>query len=133
MFLKVERGCITGLIGSNGAGKSTTFKAVLGLITKDSGSISLLGKPVDELDMRDKEKLGVVLSDSGFSNYLTVSDITAILSSMYTQFDKTMFLESCRKYQLPLNKKIKDFSTGMKAKNKDTNSTFPQSRIFAPG
>ena len=68
--------------------------------------------------MRDKEKLGVVLSDSGFSNYLTVSDITAILSSMYTQFDKTLFLESCRKYQLPLNKKIKDFSTGMKAKIK---------------
>lgn len=116
--LKVERGCITGLIGSNGAGKSTTFKAILGLITRDGGSITLFGKPIEELNIHDKEKLGVVLSDSGFSNYLTVSDLTAILSSMYTQFDKTMFLESCRRYQLPLNKKIKDFSTGMKAKIK---------------
>ena len=116
--MKVERGCITGLIGSNGAGKSTTFKSVLGLITRDSGSITLLGKNVDELNIRDKEKLGIVLSDSGFSNYLTVSDVIAVLDSMYTQFDKTMFLESCRRYQLPLNKKIKEFSTGMKAKVK---------------
>lgn len=53
--LKVERGCITGLIGSNGAGKSTTFKAILGLITRDDGSITLFGKPIEELNIHDKE------------------------------------------------------------------------------
>ena len=65
--LSVMPGCITGLIGQNGAGKSTTFKAVLGLITTDGGDITLLGKDIRTITAADKENLGVVLSDSGFS------------------------------------------------------------------
>lgn len=116
--LEVKPGCITGLIGQNGAGKSTTFKAVLGLISIDGGTVNILGKNIQEFNIRDKQKLGVVLSDSGFSGYLTVRDIIPILVQLYEDFDKTFFLEQLKKFQLPCDKKIKEFSTGMKAKLK---------------
>ena len=65
--LEVLPGCVTGLIGQNGAGKSTTFKAILGLITIDDGTIELFGKNTNHLTDRQKQDIGVVLSDSGFS------------------------------------------------------------------
>lgn len=115
---EVLPGRVTGLIGANGAGKSTSFKAVLGLIDIDGGEIELLGKPLDAVTPADKRKLGVVLSDSGFSEYMTVRDVTAVMRNMYPDFDGKDFLESCRKFGLPEKKKIKDFSTGMRAKLK---------------
>ena len=116
--LQVKPGQITGLIGENGAGKSTTFKLILDLIRKDEGKIEVLGKSVSELTKEDKENIGVVLSDSGFSGYITVKDIIRILSALCSQFDKDAFLNGCDKYRIPLNKKIKEFSTGMKTKLK---------------
>ena len=74
-------GCVTGLIGQNGAGKSTTFKAVLGLIKRDEGRITLLGKDLDDFTARDREQLGIVLSDSGFSGYLTIRDLAPMLQA----------------------------------------------------
>ena len=116
--LELPQGRITGLIGQNGAGKSTTFKAILGLITPDGGEIRIFGKPLEDFTVKDKQQLGVVLSDSGFSGYLTVNDILPVLGSMYKSFDRTFFLQQLEKFQLPRTKKIKEFSTGMKAKLK---------------
>ena len=114
--LEVKRGCITGLIGQNGAGKSTIFKSILGLIKVDNGEVEIFGKT--EQDANDKQKLGVVLADSGFSGYLTIADIIPILDNLYIKFEKEDFIEKCKKMNLPTNKQIKDFSTGMKAKLK---------------
>ncbi|OUQ28764.1 ABC transporter ATP-binding protein [Massilimicrobiota sp. An134] len=114
--LEVKPGYVTGLIGQNGAGKSTTFKAILGLIQCDGGSIEIFGQSA--LNEEDKQLLGVVLSDSGFSGYLTISDIIPILENLYKQFDKSFFLRMVNQFELPKNKKIKEFSTGMKAKLK---------------
>ncbi len=116
--MKVGKGRITGLIGQNGAGKSTTFKAILGLIAVDRGTINIFGKDARELSVKDRQKIGVVLSDSGFSGYLTINDIIPILSQLYANFDKPFFMRQMQRFQLPANKKIKDFSTGMKAKLK---------------
>ena len=116
--LEVRPGCVTGLVGQNGAGKSTTFKAILGLITPDSGSIHIMGQDIRKFSAADKQKLGVALSDSGFSGYLTVKDIPPILSNLYKDFDSAFFAEQVKKFGLPDNKKIKEFSTGMKAKLK---------------
>ena len=116
--LEVQPGMITGMIGANGAGKSTTFKSALGLITVDGGTVTIFGKNIRELTAKDKEKIGVVLSDSGFSEYLTVQDVAAVLNRMYTKFSKEEFLEKCRRFGLPDKKKIKEFSTGMRAKLK---------------
>ena len=114
--LEVKPGYVSGLIGQNGAGKSTTFKAILGLIQCDGGSIEIFGQSA--LNEEDKQLLGVVLSDSGFSGYLTISDIIPILENLYKRFDKSFFLRMVNQFELPKNKKIKEISTGMKAKLK---------------
>lgn len=116
--LEIAPGCVTGLVGQNGSGKSTTFKAILGLISIDGGTANIFGKDIQEFTAKDKQDLGVVLSDSGFSGYLTVNDIIPVLDNLYENFDKTFFIEQLQKFQLPYNKKIKEFSTGMKAKLK---------------
>lgn len=116
--LEVPEGRVTGLIGPNGAGKSTTFKAILGLIYPDGGTLELFEKPSGQLSVRAREKMGVVLADSGFSGYLCIKDLIPVMAHLYTDFQKEHFLEKCKKFELPLDKKIKDFSTGMKAKLK---------------
>lgn len=116
--LEVQSGCVTGLIGQNGSGKTTTFKAILGLLQTDGGTIEVFGKNPRELGKEEKKELGVVLADSGFSDYLTVKDITTVMAAMYEKFDRKEFEEKCKKLQIPNNKKLKEFSTGMKAKLK---------------
>lgn len=116
--MKVEQGCITGLVGENGAGKSTTFKAALGLISYDDGNISLMGKAPSELTESEKQKIGVTLAESGFSGYLKVKDIIPVMAAMYPDFDRERFMSLCYKFSIPQDKYIKEFSTGMKAKLK---------------
>ena len=116
--MEVQPGMITGLIGRNGSGKSTTFKALLGLIHPDGGEIEVFGKKAEELKPEDKQKLGVVFADSGFSMYLTAAGVANIMKSIYPDFDREKFLQQCRRFNLPTDKKIKEFSTGMKAKFK---------------
>ena len=116
--LNVEKGRITGLVGENGAGKSTLFKAVLGLISYDAGEIKILGKTQEELSEKEKEKeeLGVVLAEAGFTGYLKGKDVEAVLARLYPKFEAEKFHQMCEEYQIPLNKFIKEYSTGMKAK-----------------
>ena len=116
--LEVKSGYVTGLIGKNGAGKSTVFKMILGLIAKDSGTIRLFDKEIQTLNDKEKQQLGVVLSDSGFCGYLTIHDIIPILDHLYEHFDKSFFVKQIQRFRLPQNQKIKEFSTGMKAKLK---------------
>ena len=108
--LEIMPGRITGLIGQNGAGKSTTFKLALGVTSPESGSISVMGRNIKELGTKEKQEWGVVLSDSGFSGYLTIKDIIPILENLYEKFDKAFFQERIKKFGLPEHKKIKDFS-----------------------
>lgn len=112
----VAEGQVTGLIGPNGAGKSTAFKTILNLIRTDGGTVEVFDKPAHLLTSAERENMGVVLSDSGFGGYLTVKDTIPILASMYNKFDKQKFQERCRKFRIPMDKKIKNFSRGMKVK-----------------
>ena len=81
--LEVKPGCVTGLIGANGAGKSTAFKAILDLIRLDGGSIEVLGKPWNTLTARDKQKIGVVFPGYAFSGCLTVKQLIPVLAGLY--------------------------------------------------
>lgn len=128
--LEVKSGCITGLVGQNGAGKSTVFKSVLGLISIDGGKVSLLGKDAEKLEPSDREKTGVVLSDSGFCGYLRIKDIIPIMRAMYAQFEEDYFIGQANRLGLPMDKKIKDFSTGMKAKLKVIAATAHKAKIL---
>lgn len=114
--LDVKAGCITGLVGRNGAGKSTTIKSILGIVTPDSGVCEVFGRPAQEIQPSEKERIGAALSDSGFSSYLSVKDIRIILRHMYTGFDEEYFKKMCGKFGLPEDLRIGKFSTGMNAK-----------------
>ena len=114
--LNIPDNRVVGIIGKNGCGKSTTIKAILGLVKPTSGSVRVFGKEASELTPRDKQKIGVTLSDSMFSSQLAIEDIIAVLRAIYRDFDEPFFREMCGKFHLPLDKQLKEFSTGMKAK-----------------
>lgn len=114
--MEVPDGRVTGLIGKNGAGKSTVIKAILGLIRPDDGRVKVMGVESSDMSSVVRARLGVALSDSGFYSGLSVSDIGKILKKSYIDFDEQWFLAACRDQGLPVNKVIKTFSTGMKAK-----------------
>lgn len=116
--LQLKEGCITGLIGANGAGKSTAFKAILGLIRPEEGEIIILGEKGGNLTGKTKEEIGVVLPESTFSRYLKVKQIIPIMKELYSRFDREYFLEQCRRFSIPEDKILKEFSTGMLAKLK---------------
>jgi len=115
--LEVGEGQITGLIGTNGAGKSSTFKAILGLINTE-GEILYNGKDMRSLTSKEREEIGAQLSESGFSGYFKIKDLLPIMKAMYTSFSPEAFQANCEQFNLPLNKEIREFSTGMKAKLK---------------
>lgn len=114
--MEIPDGMVTGLIGKNGAGKSTVIKSILGLVKPDSGKVMVFGKEAGKLTPKEKENIGVALSDSGFSNYLTLEDVTKILCKMYGDFHESEFRALCKSQGLPFDKDLKNFSTGMKAK-----------------
>ena len=116
LFAKCRKRKDSGLVGENGAGKSTVFKAVLGLISYDGGEIKILGKKPQELNEKEKEQMGVVLAEAGFSGYLKGKDVEAVLAKLYPKFEEDKFLQMCERYQIPLDKFLKEYSTGMKAK-----------------
>lgn len=109
---------ITGIVGINGAGKSTLFKAICGLIKSDAGDISLFGSAVDDLSVEQKEKLGVIFSDSTFPTCLTIRDCRHILKSAYPSFNEKQFDQMCADLELPDGKPLSGFSTGMMARFK---------------
>ena len=113
LSMDIKEGMISAFVGTNGAGKTTTFKAILDLIKIDNGSIKIFDKDHNKLDRSDKEKIGVVLADATFSKELKVKDVIIILETMYHDFDGTFFRQKASDLNLPLDKKLKEFSTGM--------------------
>lgn len=116
LSFEIPEGHITGFVGKNGAGKSTTIKLILGLVHPDEGEITVMGTNIADFSVKDKENLGVALAESGFSPYLRGYDIAKILERSYPKFNKDKFFNECQRMNLPLNKPLKEFSTGMKAK-----------------
>lgn len=114
--LEIADGRVTGIVGKNGAGKSTIIKAILGLIRPDSGRVTVNGRDAAALSGAEKAGIGVALSDSGFCPYLKTEDVTRILRKTYSRFDEAFFRRSCAEQGLTPDKQIKDFSTGMRAK-----------------
>lgn len=113
--LTLPGGTILGLIGENGAGKTTTIKAILGLIHRDGGSVQVLGREVTEgSDFR--EDIGVVLDEIAFHDPLKAPQVGKILAGTYRNWDAPLFDAYLDRFQLPRNKKIKEFSKGMKMK-----------------
>lgn len=116
--LELQKGTIMGIIGENGAGKSTTIKAILNIITKDRGEIKIFGKDYQANEKEIKEQIGVVLDDSFLSEYLNPTDINKIMKNFYQNWDEDLYFSYIEKFKLPKNKIAKEFSSGMKMKLK---------------
>ena len=111
--LAVPEGTILGLIGENGAGKSTTIKLMLGLLRTDGGSITILGQDAKKLDKND---IGVVLDEPGFPSLLNAKEIRSFLKDIYRNWDDVVWQDYMRRFELPQEKKFTEFSKGMKMK-----------------
>lgn len=109
-------GHIMGLIGENGAGKSTIINCILDIIEKDSGNISVLGQKNDKNNVSLKENIGVVLDASDVYDNYTIKQVENIMKDVYKQWNHEVYDYYIQKFALPLNKMIKDFSRGMKMK-----------------
>lgn len=112
----IPSGSIVGLIGENGAGKSTTINSILGLIKKDSGKITILGHDIDTFDSAVKEEIGVVFDGSNFSEELTPAKLSKVLQDIYSSWEQSYFNRLLEQLNIPTTKKIKTFSKGMKMK-----------------
>ena len=110
----VPQGSIVGLIGENGAGKSTTINAILGLIVTEQGKISVFnGKDVNA---KTKEHIGVVFDGSNYPDNLTPEKLGKVFQNIYAEWNNKKYFELLNKFELPINKKLKEFSKGMNMK-----------------
>ena len=114
--LTLPRGCIMGLIGENGAGKSTTIKLILNMLHKESGTIAVLGKDNGENITLLKEDIGVVMDEAGIPSCLNAKQVGKIMKNTFRQWDESGYDRLIKKLSLPENKPFKDFSRGMKMK-----------------
>lgn len=110
----VPSGSIVGLIGENGAGKSTTINAALGLIQKEAGQVSVLGR--EGLDGDTKEEIGVVFDGSNYPEILSPRKLNGVMRNIYRSWDETAYFHFLKQFSLPTDKWIKQFSKGMKMK-----------------
>lgn len=116
LSLTLPSGCIMGLIGENGAGKSTTIKLILDLIRKDSGSITILGRDNGEDIRLTKEEVGVVMDEVGLPDCLTARQVGKVMKHTFRNWDSDEYERLLRKFDLPEKKAFKTFSRGMKMK-----------------
>lgn len=110
-------GTIMGLVGENGAGKSTTIKLIMNSIKADNGTVTVLGKSNKDKDFAAiKQDIGVVLDEAYFPEVLNAKNINKIMKATYINWDEKLYFNYLGHFKLPINKKFKDFSRGMKMK-----------------
>ena len=114
--LTLPSGCIMGLIGENGAGKSTTIKLILDIIHKESGTITILGKDNEGDLSLLKEDIGVVMDGAGIPECLTAKQVGKVMKNTFRQWNEGEYARLLEKLSLPDNKPFKNFSRGMKMK-----------------
>ena len=114
--LTLPGGTICGLIGENGAGKSTTIKLILDMVQRDGGTVTILGRDSRTDLVHTKEEIGVVLGSDGIPQCLNAVEVGKVMAGIYRNWDAGDYTAFCRKFDLPPDKKYKDYSAGMQRK-----------------
>ncbi len=114
--LGIEGGMIIGLIGENGAGKTTFLKSLLNIIPVNHGDIKIFGKDIKLEGNFIKEEIGLVLDNMFFPEVLTPKDIDLVMRDVYKNWDSNIYDQYLSNFQLPKSKMIKNFSKGMRKK-----------------
>ena len=126
----IPAGTVVGLIGENGAGKSTVIKSILGAVRPDSGAILLNGKGIGTLSKKERQQIAFVLDDTGLPSELNLTELGQVLSRIFTTWNQERFCALQRQLQLPADKAVKDFSKGMRMKAAIAVSLSYDSRIL---
>lgn len=114
--LTLPGGCILGLIGENGAGKSTTIRLILGMLHADSGTVTVLGRDSRENPVLTKQDIGVVLDEVGIPECMTPKQVGKVMAYVFLHWNAETYQRLLTRFSLPENKKFKEFSKGMKMK-----------------
>lgn len=112
--LTLPAGCIMGLIGENGAGKSTTIRLILNGLRRDGGTIAVYGKDNRAMTALDREDIGVVLDEVGLPEYMNAQQIGRMMAGIFTHWQPEAYAGYLRRLALPEDKPFKDFSRGMR-------------------
>ena len=112
--LELPGGTVCGLIGENGAGKSTTIKLILDMIDGDAGTVKLFGQ--EGITPLAKADIGVVLGGEGIPTCLTAPQVGKVMAGIYPNWDAAAYADYCKRFELPEKKRYADYSTGMKMK-----------------
>ena len=112
----VPRGSVVGLIGENGAGKSTIIKSLLGVINTDGGEILFDGVPLGRLGKNQRQLTGVVLDDVSLPSAVNLRERNTVMKNMFSRWDEQTFFALTERFRLPRDKKTGEFSKGMKMK-----------------
>ena len=114
--LTLPAGCIMGLIGENGAGKSTTIRLILNSLGRDGGTVAVYGRDNRALTALEREDIGVVLDEGCFPETLTAPQVGRVMAATYRRWEQDTFDAYCRRFALPEKTAFKDYSRGMKMK-----------------
>lgn len=115
--LCVPEGTVCGLVGENGAGKTTIIRLLMGAIRPNAGEISVLGHSPDAPDFREaKEDIGIVLDEAYFPEVMTALQVGKVMGDTYRRWDMAQFTEYLRRFELPDKKPFKEYSRGMRMK-----------------
>ena len=113
---EVKPGQIMGFIGRNGAGKTTTLKCIMNLVHYESGKISAFDLDMNENELENKQRIGFALSELNYYPNKTIRQLMKVTKRFYKHFDEHKFNEACRLFNLNLDKKLEELSSGMKVK-----------------
>ena len=114
--LTLPAGCIMGLIGENGAGKSTTIRLILNALSRDGGTVAVYGKDNRALTPLEREDIGAVLDEVGLPEYLTAAQTGRMMAGIFARWQPEVYRDYLRRLALPEDKPFRDFSRGMKMK-----------------
>ncbi|SHI96398.1 ABC transporter ATP-binding protein [Lutispora thermophila] len=114
--ITIEKGYIMGFVGPNGAGKTTTIKLIMNLMKKDEGVIKIFGLDNVKHELDIKQKIGFVYDENNYYEELTILEMKRVVAPFYKTWDDNAFNKYIGEFRLPLKKKIKDLSKGMKMK-----------------
>lgn len=114
--ITIPSGVIVGLIGENGAGKTTMIKSLLNVIRIDQGTIRIFEQDHQQQESKIKEDIGVVLDQTFFPELLTPKEINSIMKDIYSSWDQELFFQYLKDFSLPVDKQIRKMSKGMRKK-----------------